>query len=71
MESVVALADSLEDAIYAAEKHGAKLIFDAEKERCVSFVPHTDLPRCGDYAVEFAEETGCSYSDSLVYCNMD
>jgi len=30
-----------------------------------------NLPRCGDYAVEFAEETGSTYSDSLVYCNMD
>ena len=37
MESVIALADSLEDAIYAAEKHGAKLIFDTEKGRCVPF----------------------------------
>jgi hypothetical protein len=37
MESVVALADSLEDAFYAAEKHGAKLIFDTKRERCVPF----------------------------------
>jgi hypothetical protein len=71
MESVIALADSLEDALYAAEKHGAKLIFDAMNGKCVPFVPYTDLPRCGDYAVEFAEETGSSYPDSLVYCNMD
>jgi hypothetical protein len=37
MESVVALADSLEDALYAAEKHGAKLIFDTMNGKCVSF----------------------------------
>jgi len=37
MESPVALADSLEDAIYAAEQHGAKLIYDTKKQKCVSF----------------------------------
>jgi len=37
MESIVALADSLEDALYAAEKHEAKLIFDTQKKRCVPF----------------------------------
>ena len=29
------------------------------------------LPICGSMAIEFAEESGCSYSDSLVYCNID
>lgn len=29
------------------------------------------LPRCGDEAAEFAEDAGCSYSDALVFCNMD
>jgi len=37
MEILVALADSLEDALYAAEKHGAKLIFDTQRGRCVPF----------------------------------
>jgi hypothetical protein len=37
MESTVALADSLEDAIYAAEKHGAKLIYDTQRGKCVPF----------------------------------
>ena len=37
MESVVALANSLEDALYAAKKHGATLIFDTQRGRCVPF----------------------------------
>jgi len=37
MEILVALADSLEDALYAAEKHGAKLIFDTQRGRCIPF----------------------------------
>jgi len=30
-----------------------------------------DLPRCGDYASELAEEWGCDYADALVYSNCD
>jgi len=37
MEITVALADSLEDAIYAAEKHDAKLIFDTQRWKFVPF----------------------------------
>ena len=37
MEAVVALTDSLVDAIYAAEKYGAKLIYDALKKTCITF----------------------------------
>ena len=36
MESTVALADSLEDAIYAADKHGAKLVYDTKTGKCIS-----------------------------------
>jgi hypothetical protein len=37
MESTVALADSLDDAIYAADKHGAKLIYDTLKRKTIEF----------------------------------
>jgi len=37
MESTVALADSLEDAMYAAEKHNAKLIYDNKNRKCITF----------------------------------
>ena len=37
MEILVALADTLEDAFYAAEKHEAKLIHDTQRSMCVPF----------------------------------
>jgi len=37
MESTVALADTLSDAIYAAEKHDAKLIYDTKMGKCIPF----------------------------------
>jgi len=37
MESTVALADTLEDAMYAAELHNAKLIYDNKNRKCISF----------------------------------
>ena len=37
MESVVALAESLVDALYAAERHNAKLIYDTRNNKCITF----------------------------------
>ena len=37
MECIVALADCLDDAIYAANKHEAKLIYDSATLSCVPF----------------------------------
>lgn len=37
LEYIVALADCLDDAIYAAHKHEAKWIYDTVKRSCVPF----------------------------------
>lgn len=39
MEITVALAETIEDALYAAEKHEAKLIYDNKNQKCVPFLP--------------------------------